>query len=98
VMIDMLKYCLLFTQTRELLFYLAGTGELVMKHNGTPRELSLQINFLVEMLDDLEITNRGISSRKFYGILPHRALGWDAKIDYPRSGSGGSCKARERPG
>jgi hypothetical protein len=41
-----------------------------MKHNGTPRELSLQINFLVEMLEDLEIANRGISSSKFYGILP----------------------------
>ena len=28
---------------------------------GPPRELSLQINFLVEMLNDLEFTNRGIS-------------------------------------
>jgi len=66
----MLKYCLLSHRHSKLLFYLAFTGELLMKHNGTLRELCLQINFLVEMLNDLEITNRGISSSKFHGSPP----------------------------
>ena len=42
------------------------TGRIVDEtERGTLRELCLQINFLVEMLNDLETTNRGISSSKF---------------------------------
>ena len=37
-----------------------------MKHNGTPRELSLQINFLVEMLDDLKFNK----FRAVFSLMP----------------------------
>jgi hypothetical protein len=38
---------------------------------GSTRIVPAENNFLAEMLNDLEITNRGISSSKSHGIPPH---------------------------